>query len=428
MTSPSARFRSCRHAATRSLFLASVLAYFVTTAVAAAPFLETQTLFESGQGGYERYRIPGIAITAKGTILVTCDARKDTKLGDWSDIDLFLRRSPDLGKTWEAPVKLGHRGAHPGLEAVPNPAAVEQNLGKAGQFPFNNQTLVIDRKTGEILFIYCFNYARTFIRRSSDEGATWSEPEEIVQPLEDLRRRYPFKVVATGPNHGIQLQTGRLIVPVWLSRGGGNHGHRPSVVSSIYSDDHGKSWLAGEIVAQEIDPLINPNETVAVELSDGSVMFSMRHESLQHRRGIAYSPDGATRWTRPEFVNDLAEPVCMAGIERLSTVASHGRSRLIYSHCDNATDPVPGHPSRFYKRQNLSIRVSYDEGRAWPVAKVLEPSFAGYSDLTVAPDGTIFCFYESGSATANLTAALKLARFNLEWVSDSRDALGAPRK
>ena len=113
MTSPSARFHSCRHAATSSLLLASVLTYFVTTAVAAAPFLETQTLFESGQGGYERYRIPGIAITAKGTILVTCDARKDTKLGDWSDIDLFLRRSPDLGKTWEAPVKLGHRGAHP---------------------------------------------------------------------------------------------------------------------------------------------------------------------------------------------------------------------------------------------------------------------------------------------------------------------------
>jgi valyl-tRNA synthetase len=45
-----------------------------------------------------------------------------------------------------------------------------------------------------------------------------------------------------------------------------------------------------------------------------------------------------------------------------------------------------------------------------------------------APDGTIFCFYESGSATANLTAALKLARFNLEWVTDSRDALGASRK
>ena len=256
---------------------------------------------------------------------------------------------------------------------------------------------------------------------------TWSEPEELVAPLDELRRQYPFKVIGTGPNHGIQLRNGRLLVPVWLSRGGGQHGHRPSVVSSIYSDDGGKSWHGGEIAAQETDPLINPSETVAVELADGGVMFSTRSESLQHRRGVAYSPDGSSRWTRPEFSNDLAEPVCMAGIERFSYAAPGTPSRIIYSHCDNGTEPDPRSHSRFFVRKNLTIRLSYNEGRTWPMARVLEPGYSGYSDITVAKDGTMFCFYEEGAvdgnASANNTRALVIAQFNLEWLTTGRDSL-----
>lgn len=405
--------------------LSLVLSLFLSASPAwagAAPFLEQTNLFESGVDGYARYRIPGIAITARGTILVTCDARLDPKLGDWSDIDLFLRRSPDLGKTWEAPQKLAHRGLHPDLPLHGNPAA-EALHGPQRTFPFNNQTLVIDRKTGDILFLYCFNYARCFVRRSSDEGVTWSPPVEIVAPLDELRQRYPFKVFATGPNHGIQLRSSRLVIPVWLSTGGGEGGHRPSVVSSIYSDDGGHTWRGGEIVAQETDPLVNPNETVAVEMAGEGVMFSMRTESLQHRRGIAYSPDGATRWTRPEFVNDLVDPVCMAGLDRLSFAGATSRSRLIYSHCDNGTEPDPRSASRFFLRKNLTIRLSYDEGRTWPVRRTLEPGFAGYSDITVAPDGTMFCFFEKGSTSANDTRYLVLAHFNLEWLTEGRDSL-----
>lgn len=413
---------------THSPFLLGLFLALASFGVAAEPFLRQINLFESGIGGYARYRIPGIAITAKGTILVTCDARQDPKLGDWTNIDLFLRRSTDLGKTWGPPVRMDHRAALAAADVSPNPAAAEQALGAQGQFPFNNQTLVIDRKTGDILFIYCLNYARVFQRRSQDEGATWSDPVEIVGALDELRRLYPFKVIATGPNHGIQLRTGRLIVPVWLSRGGGQHGHRPSVVTSLYSDDGGKTWRGGEIAAQETDPCINPNETVAVELLGGGVMFSMRSESMQHRRAITYSANGATGWTRPEFVNDLAEPVCMAGIERLSPLGRPGRGRLVYSYCDNASEVDPNFPAaRNFFRKNLTIALSYDDGRNWPVKRVLEPGFAGYSDITVAPDGTLFCLYESGNAgragLPNENRYLTLAHFNLEWLTEGRDSL-----
>lgn len=411
------------------LILAGAALFTGVPATSEEPYFQKTTLFESEQGGYERYRIPGIVITDRGTVIVSCDARRSAALADWSDIDLFIRRSPDLGRTWEAPVKLAHRDVHLNLKLEVNPAAADLKLSSPAGLPFNNQTLLVNRRNGEILFVYCFNYSRTFIRRSQDEGITWSEPREIVTALNELRQLYPFRVIGTGPNHGIQLRDGRLLIPVWLSTGRGSGGHRPSVVSSIYSDDDGETWHGGQIAAQETDPLVNPSETVAVELSGGGVLFSMRSESLQHRRGIAYSPDGATNWTRPEFSSDLAEPVCMAGIERLSYPVSGERSRIVYSHCDNGTEADPRSRSRFFVRRNLTVRLSYDEGRSWPDGRVIEPGYAGYSDITVAPDGTMFCFFETGvaggTASANNTGSLVLAHFNLEWLTSGRDSFSA---
>jgi sialidase-1 len=62
------------------------------------------------------------------------------------------------------------------------------------------------------------------------------------------------------------------------------------------------------------------------------------------------------------------------------------------------------------KRENLSIKLSRDDGKTWPVNKVLDPGKAAYSDLAVLPDGTVLCLYE---ADTNIVCA----RFNLEWVT-----------
>ena len=42
------------------------------TAAWAGPRLETTELFEAGEGGYKIFRIPGVVVTAKGTILAYC--------------------------------------------------------------------------------------------------------------------------------------------------------------------------------------------------------------------------------------------------------------------------------------------------------------------------------------------------------------------
>ena len=222
------------------------------TAQAAEPMLEKQELFVAGQGGYPSYRIPALLVTPQGSLLAACEARKTR--GDWGPIDILLRRSEDGGQTWSSPEKIADvAGTH-----QKNPAALRQKLADPAAVTNNNPLLIADEKTGAVHLLFCQEYMRCFYRRSDDDGRTFSEPVEITAAFEPFRKRYDWKVLATGPGHGVQLKSGRLVVPVWLSTGTGGHAHRPSVIATIYSDDHGATWQCGDIVANETDPLGEP--------------------------------------------------------------------------------------------------------------------------------------------------------------------------
>lgn len=59
---------------------------------------ETLDLFERGKDGSHTYRIPGMAVTARGVVLAYQEASK-TAAGDWDNIDVVMRRSTYGGKT-----------------------------------------------------------------------------------------------------------------------------------------------------------------------------------------------------------------------------------------------------------------------------------------------------------------------------------------
>ena len=391
---------------------------------AAEPFLEKSDLFEAARNGYALYRIPGAVVTRQGTVLAYCEARKGER-GDWGTIDIHLRRSIDGGRAWDKPRKIAAiEGPH-----RKNPAALEQKLASEGEVTYNNPVAIPDLKTGAIHFLFCYEYMRAFYMRSDDDGQTFSKPVEITAAFERFRVDYPWRVIATGPGHGIQLQTGRLVVPVWLSTSTGGHAHRPSVTSVIYSDDHGRNWHRGEIALPDTPEFIIPNEAAAVELANGRVMLNARSESKAHRRIITYSKDGAKGWSEPFFHSDLLEPICMAGLARMTMKPPGDRNRLLFSNPNNL-ERLDGNaePGKNRDRRNLTVQLSYDEGETWSVSKPLEPGWSGYSDLAVTHDGTILCFYERGGLDENhfKTAALTMARFNLEWLTDGKDHLTGP--
>lgn len=393
--------------------LASAVFFVFSGLLAAAePFVEKQDLFVVGDDpAYNIYHIPGIVVTAKGTVLAWCEARKrPAGVSDWDDIRILLRRSTDDGKTWSAQKSIANVEG----PKQKNPFALRMKNVDPNDVTYNNPVLIAD-KDGTVHMLFCLEYMRTFYQRSDDDGVTWSKPAEITATFDAFKKEYDWKVLATGPNHSIQLKTGRLVVPVWLSTGTGGNAHRPSVTATIYSDDQGKTWKAGDIAVPCTDEWINPNETVAIELNDGRVMLNVRSESKAHRRLITISPDGATNWSTPKFDDALLEPICMAGIVRYN---HDGKSLILFSNPHNLeggreSTPEPG---KSRARKNVSVKISRDEGQTWPVNKTIEPGPSMYSDIAVSQSGTILCFYGRGTKPGFAGAGLTLARFNLEWL------------
>ncbi|MDX2033506.1 MAG: sialidase family protein [Blastocatellia bacterium] len=378
------------------------------------PHLEKQALFEADQGGYKLYRIPGLIVTRRGTALAYCEARKFSG-SDWGTIDILLRRSGDHGRTWDAPRRIAEVEGPKSR----NPVALEKKQGAPDDVTYNNPVAIADRQTGAVHFLFCLEYARCFYMRSEDEGRTFTKPVEITSTFEAFRSRYNWRVIATGPAHGIQLKNGRLVVPVWLSLGETGNGHGPSVTSVIYSDDHGRTWRAGDIIGLDAPDLVSPNETVVAQLNDGRTLLNMRSLSKANRRAVTTSRDGATGWSAPVFHDELIDPICMASLVRFSARPS----RLLFANPHNLTRADGKEtPGGGRDRKNLSIRLSHDEGRTWPVIRTLEPGPSGYSDLAVAKDGTILCFYEGNSParSASYTGQLTLARFTLDWLTNGR--------
>lgn len=380
-----------------------------------AKLIEKIDLFRAGDGGYELYHIPGIVVTQKGTVLAWCEARRG--LHDWEDIRIMLRRSTDDGKTWSEPKIIADV---PGPKQK-NPHARLGNGVTPDDVTYNNAVLIADRD-GTVHMLFCLEYMRCFYQRSNDDGITWCAPTEITSTFETFRPAYDWKVLATGPNHGIQLRSGRLLVPVWLSTAKGRNPHHPSVTATIYSDDGGETWSAGEIAVPSTDQWVDPNETVAIELANGRVMLNVRTESKEHRRLITTSADGATDWSEPRFDDALVEPICMAGIVRYSLATRDDKNRILFSNPHNlARADGKETPGNGRDRKNLSIKLSYDEGETWPVNKVLEPGPSGYSDIAVTPSGTILCFYGRGRKVRFAGDRLTVARFNLDWLTDGKD-------
>lgn len=377
-------------------------------------------LFQPATEGYEIYRIPGMVTTPKGSVIVYCEARKNSR-SDWGAIDILLRRSTDGGETFGPPTAIpAVVGPKP-----KNPVAVKKNLAVEGEITHNNPVMLVE-PDGRLHLLFCLEYMRCFIIHSCDDGVTWSAPEEITGAFESYRPEYEWQVLATGPGHGVVMTSGRLVVPVWLSTGTGGHAHRPSAVSVIVSDDHGQSWMRGPLIVNTTEVTPNPSETIAAELSNGGLLLSIRNESVRHRRLISRSPNGYDQWSAPVFEPALFEPVCMAG---LISVEQSDKHCLIHVGPDSS-DAAPPAPTgeevkgsgKSLPRRNLSIQISHDDGAHWSRRVSLERGPSGYCDLAYLPNGTVLCLFESALQRSDGKAQggqLTLIRMKLQEVIDA---------
>lgn len=322
----------------------------------------------SGDGA-PHYRIPALAVTARGTVLAAYDARPT--LGDLpSNIALILRRSTDHGRTWGAPIVV-RRGAAP--------------LG------FGDPSLLVDRETRRIFLFHAASVRQGFfgsragndeqdddvlqadLSYSEDDGLTWRH-RRITKQLKDPT----WGGIFASSGQGIQLRrgphAGRLVQQYVVRLDGGNW------AASAYSDDHGATWRMGALLGPGAD------ENKVVELADGRLLLNSR---AKPHRWVAWSSDGGATWTGWRAEPQLIDPANNGSITRHApdNRPDAPESRwLLFSNTEHASE-----------RRNLVVKMSCDDGATWPTRLVLDTGSAAYSTIARLRDGTLGVLYERGN-------------------------------
>jgi len=362
--------------------------------------LQQTDVFVSGRDGYHTYRIPSLLVTNNGALLALCEGRKSSRR-DSGNIDLLLKRSEDGGKTW----------------------GEQQIVWDDGANTCGNPCPVVDQGSGTIWLLMTWNHGqdneseikkntskdtrRVFVSRSGDDGRTWTKPVEIT----DTAKRQEWRWYATGPGVGIQLRKGpwrgRLVIPCDHSvapSAGNLDGYNSHV---IISDDHGETWRLGGTIAPKV------NECQVVELVDGRLRMNMRnYDRTQRARAVATSSDGGMTWSEVTHDPALIEPICQASFIRYSWPNAYDSSRLLFSN-----------PASTDKRVKMTVRLSFDEAKTWPVAKEIHAGPSAYSCLAALPNGDIACLYEAGEN--HPYEKIVLARFALAWLGEAKKDLTA---
>ncbi|MCF6311603.1 MAG: glycoside hydrolase [Verrucomicrobiales bacterium] len=354
-----------------------------STSMLQAEPTEATDLFTQGDSDRPLYRYPGLVKSKAGTLIAVAEGRKN-KASGWDTVDIFMRTSKDAGKTWSDVKQITKAPA----DAKDNPVSLTlKKPAHAGEIATHNPTLIADQKNGGIHILYGVEYNRVFHMTADDNGEGLTEPVEITKVFEEFKSEVDWKLIAVGPGTGAQLKSGRLVVPVWLSLGKGGIGFQPAATATIYSDDNGKTWKRGEIVAFDLDitnaktgtKIEKPLEAAVAQTADGSVVINIRNKDLKGMRIQATSKDGATGWSEAAGIKGLLEPMCQGSL--VNTKAG-----LIFAN-----------PANMIMRMKLTARLSTDNGKTYASSQVIDSGIAGYTSLAAGEGDSVHILYERGA-------------------------------
>lgn len=214
------------------------------------------------------------------------------------------------------------------------------------------------------LLHFARGYTENIVRTSTDNGASWSKPRPI----------FPQGEVG---NQIIRLRDGTLVTS-----------HDSRTTSLIFSKDSGLTWQWNQLTKREGE--VCPGGTYArypgihaplIELADGRLMAFSRNDPLpdQERFGfklaLSFTRDLGKSWQveASEFpaVTSGQRPVILRlkeGPILLCSFTDQGlnwkkRQGLDFKATDGST----------FKGYGLFAAVSFDEGKTWPVCRLITP-------------------------------------------------------
>ncbi len=365
-----------------------------TATTEAAAIHTSMKLFDGGNESiYHSFRIPSIIKTNNHTLVAFAEGRKHNS-DDYGDINVVYKRSFDNGASWTA---LGEVAAS-GNGTWGNPTAVYDSSPEAG--PNGRIWLFMSWNDASITQWSDFNSwgdRKVYVSYSDSHGYQWTTPVDMTSTL--LPPGFTWD--AMGPGNGIRTaygpHPGRLIIP---AKG-----------RNIYSDNHGATWQWDTIPG-------TTDESTIVELMDGRLMRNDRPISSiwatakKRRKSIGTIEGGFAAFT-PD--NALTDPKCEGSMLRYNTDAP-ARIYFLNPNDDN-------------QRCNMTVRISYDEGKTWPRSRPIYnyntcdyPSLTvgkgGYSSMVKTGDYCVGALIEINEDlhTDGSHKSIEFHKFNLPWI------------
>ena len=300
---------------------------------------------------------------------------------DGSPAYIAVRDSTDAGRTWSTP-----------------DVTLVENEGKENVMSVSFLRL----SSAEIALFYAvkngWHDCKLYMRRSCDEGQTWSEP------------------VCTIPQDGyyvvnndrvVKLSSGRLLVPAayhpiirekWSHRG---------ISMCFLSDDSGATWRPSTTTLHAPDNVSSGlQEPGVIELRDSRLMMLMRTTAGCQFR--SYSEDRGVSWT-DAMPTDIMSPCSPATLRR---IPSTGDILMVWN--DHS-----GERAKFeQKRTPLTTAISRDEGQTWDNVKVLDDDPDGWYCYTSAlfVEDRVLLSYCAGNKDIGGLNLLQVTSVDVGWL------------
>lgn len=354
------------------------------------------TVFSSADGGpHKSMRIPCI-VNAGGLLIAAAEGRYSH--GDQAQNDIVVSVSKNGGKTWSAPAIAAKSD---GGSTFNNPCLIYDPATKQTTLLFQRYPKGVKERDGLPLDLQDEKALRSFVCFSKN-GKKWTMPIEVTAAT----RHKDCRTHCSGPNPGVLLtrgeRKGRQVVVFNEAEQFGNW-H----VTAAYSDDHGKTWKVGSGRSAGGHGI---NEVSSVETEDGGVLVVSRKFGGPGGgvKRVTRSEDGGDTWGEVTYHDELPCVGCQNGLTRYSfsdDAKLGGRSRILFS--------APKGPGR----KTGIVKMSYDDGKTWPVEKVVWSDEFAYSVMCPLKPGSVGLLFESDGGNT-----IKFMPVELKWLTDGADA------
>ncbi len=273
-------------------------------------------------------------------------------------------------------------------------------------------------QNGEIALFYLRKNSLSdclpMMRISTDEAETWSEP------IRTIRDKQGYFIVNN--DRVIQLQNGRLLMPVSLHKTPDTELTFYGRLWTYFSDDNGRTWHSGKEVPHPHPDSILLQEPGVVQLSDRSVMMFIRTDAgLQY---LSFSDDQGETWS-PARPGNIPSPVSPASIERIPSTGDllmvwNNNSDVLLMGGMGGKESAKGKKLPLWsKRTPFNSAISKDEGKTWTNIRTIAEDPDGwycYTAIHFIDDHVLLGHCAGDRKQGTGLKVINITKLDIDWI------------